>query len=364
MALLIEILKWQEVSRLPVTISPGGKSILLSELEIRIDETLSFDAPVGSVEAGDLQKAVQQYIDLTNGTCQPQLAAYVFSITRQPYALRRYFPLTKVLNDAELREFDVLLNQVAQHPNLDVRLIGEHHHDMTEQLPADVAHLVAGHLAEMFFYRRDLLDALLKTPRPFWLYTTTEAYKQGGGVGGGSYHSGHGSIRMVISRMYEGFNGVNPGGAPFLHEFGHMLDFFDGRTYRAGKSAGLPLGMRPGDGMLYTPGAHEHFQRGKKLELKRYLRLHHGMREDHEPFPVGSPYVFQNDREFVAGYLEMFFRNPHYFADLNPDLYQGFVELFKQDPRRVWDTDYDYYIKENRGIYLSGKPIKAPGLTV
>jgi hypothetical protein len=48
----------------------------------------------------------------------------------------------------------------------------------------------------------------------------------------------------------------------------------------------------------------------------------------------------------------MFFRNPNYFADLNPALYQAFVELFGQDPRRAWTQDYPHYVNDNRSFYL------------
>jgi hypothetical protein len=105
------------------------------------------------------------------------------------------------------------------------------------------------------------------------------------------------------------------------------------------------------------------FLKGKRLELERYNLLVDGAPPD-DPLPIGHPYVFQNDTEFIAGYFEMFFRNPHYFAAQNPDLYQSFVDTFRQDPREVWGADFPYYVEQNRGFYLSGKQPPKPGLTI
>lgn len=359
-------LEFKALSHQQVSNSPDMNELRVGELRIGQNDVLDFGEPLGIVQTEALQEVVARWLDLTWGTCKPQLAACVFSVTRLPYTMRRYFPLTKILDDAELKQFDDLMGEIAHHPNLDVRLIAEQRQDISEQLPIDAVYLVAGHLAELFFYRRDILERLLSIPHHFWLYTTTDAFKQAGGVSGGCYNPELGCLQLVVSRIYEGFNGIDPGGAPLLHEFGHLLDFFDASHGTTRKSIGLPTGMRPSDGPIYTPQAHELFRRGKRLELERYMRFYERpyAEGDTDPLPVGHPYVFQNDREFVAGYLEMFFRNPHYFAELNPDLYQGFAELFRQDPRRVWSEDYQYYIRQNRGFYLSGKRPGKPGLTI
>jgi Mlc titration factor MtfA (ptsG expression regulator) len=74
--------------------------------------------------------------------------------------------------------------------------------------------------------------------------------------------------------------------------------------------------------------------------------------------------VFQNNGEFVAGYLEGFFRNPNYMSAQNPDLFSAYQELFGYDPRRAWKQDYPNYVKKNRDFYSKGeKPPKA-GLTI
>jgi hypothetical protein len=105
------------------------------------------------------------------------------------------------------------------------------------------------------------------------------------------------------------------------------------------------------------------FLKGKRLELERYNRLVEG-EPPADPLPIGHPYVFQSDTEFIAGYFEMFFRNPHYFAAQNPDLFQAFALTFGQDTRTAWAQDFPFYIEQNRGFYLSGKRPAKAGLTL
>jgi len=66
----------------------------------------------------------------------------------------------------------------------------------------------------------------------------------------------------------------------------------------------------------------------------------------------------------AAGYFEMFFRNPNYFASQNQDLYTAFVELFGYDPRNAWKQDFPFYIDQNRTFYLSGQRPWTPHLTI
>jgi hypothetical protein len=61
----------------------------------------------------------------------------------------------------------------------------------------------------------------------------------------------------------------------------------------------------------------------------------------------------------------MFFRNPHYFAQMNPDLYQSFAHVFRQDPRQAWQQDFPFYIQQNQDFYLkSGEKPPMPGITI
>ena len=81
--------------------------------------------------------------------------------------------------------------------------------------------------------------------------------------------------------------------------------------------------------------------------------------------PVGHPYVFQSDGEFAAGFLELFLRTPHFFAAQNPTLFEGFVALFGQDPRRARPADFAFYVLENGKAYAPGHvPLSAPGITI
>lgn len=300
---------------------------------------------------------------LTAGECRPQLAAQVYALTAQPRALDHYFPLARVLAPPERDAFDALVLALARHPQLEVRLFGPDCADQTAALPADARALVAGHLAETFFYRRDVLDRLLSAPRQVRLYTTRAAYAADGGVAGGSFHAERGAVQLVLARLYEGFNGAWPGVAPFLHELGHLLDFVDVAAGRMGQSAGLLPGLSPRDGAVYTPLARALFLKGKQLERARYQALAEGRAAPGDPPPVGHPYVFQNDTEFCAGYFEMFFRNPHYLATLNPDLHAGYVALFGYDPRRCWPQDFPFYVEQNQAFYRSGEKLWKLGIT-
>ena len=73
--------------------------------------------------------------------------------------------------------------------------------------------------------------------------------------------------------------------------------------------------------------------------------------------------MFQNDTEFIAGYLELFLRSPHAFAAMNPVLFGSLAELFGYDPRGAWAADFSFYIDENRRYYLGGQRPPPAGLT-
>jgi len=354
---------WNELYNQRVSGDPAGLRVGQQLFGWR--ESLEFGPPFGTLRAVEFTQPFVQQSKMSKGACQPQLAAYIFNITHQPTALNPYFPLTKMLDKASLKDFYKLIQQIIRSPNFDLRFFDKNRDDVSEKMPPHVVYLVAGHLAEIFFYRQDILERFLSSPRHIWLYTTPEAFANDGGVAGGCFNAEPGCLQLVLSRLYEGFNDRTPGVAPFLHEFGHMLDHFDTRTGKIGKSNGLLPGLRPEDGEIYTPEARDLFVIGKRLEQERYMALHERKYRKDDPLPIGHPYVFQNDTEFIAGYFEMFFRNPHYFAELNPDLYQGFALLFKQDPREAWEQDFPFYIQQNRDFYLkSGQKPGKPGLTI
>ena len=300
------------------------------------------------------------YDSLTNGQCRPQAAALNFDATGDYRLLDFYFPIVRILDDVD--SFYLLVQHIAEHPNFDLQLIGADKADLTQQLPASARHLVAGHLAEVFYVRQDILARFLSSPRHFQLYTTLAAYQQDGGIAGGCYSPARESIQLVLSRLFEGFNGVTPGVCPFLHELGHMLDAFDAGSGSMKRGEGLYPGLRTSDGEIFTPRARELFIKGKRLELDRYLARFHG--DLSQPMPIGNPYVFQNDGEFVAGYLEAFFRNPNYIAAQNPDLFNAYVELFGYDTRRAWPEDFPHYVNVNRNFYNSGQTPPKTRLTI
>lgn len=276
--------------------------------------------------------------------------------------MKRYFPIANMLSKTEMNTFRRLIIYIAKHQNFDLQLIAENKIKLTK-IPNAARYLIAGHLAEAFFYRQNILERFLTQPRHFQIYTTPEAFYQDGGVAGGCYNPSRECIQIVISRLFEGFSHSTPGVCPFLHEFGHMLDFFDAGTgSMARRSAGLYPGLSPSDRDIYNPRARDLFIKGKRLELERYLARQRG--DLTQPAPIGHPYVFQNDGEFAAGYLEMFFRNPHYFAEQNIDLFNAYVELFGYDTRQAWKEDFPHYVNANQKFYLSGQKPPQTKITI
>lgn len=307
------------------------------------------------------EEAHKRYDTLTNGQCKPQQNALEFDLTGNVRSLDRYFPIVNMLDEAGIGSFYQLVRHVAEHPNFDLQFFGDNVTDITGQLPDSARHLLAGHIAEVFFFRQDILVRLMSTPRHFQLYSTPEAYQQDGGVMGGCYNPKRQCIQLVLPRLFEGFNGATPGACPFLHEFGHMLDHFNAGRGSMGKPEGLYPGLRASDGDIFTASARESFIRGKRLELDRYRAREAG--DSSQPMPIGHPYVFQNNGEFAAGYLEMFFRNPNFFAEQNPDLFAAYQGLFGYDPRKAWKQDFPQYIDANKNYYANKTPPKS-GLTI
>jgi len=347
----------------PLQITQTGVELAGQLLDLK--EEIDFGAGLERIAVQYLVEQVRIYEQLTHGECRPQLAALLYLISGHRPALDLYFPITRVLNSAERQRFDALVEQIAFLPEFDLQLIDEQGNNIIEQLPEDAVLVVAGHLAEIFFYRQDILERFFAQPRHVRLYTSHEAFVQDGGVAGGDYHPEYQSVRLELARLYEGFYHQTPGVAPFLHEFGHMLEHFDPRS--AGMmlhGEGLLPGLSPDHGQIYTLAARRAFLAGKRLELERYLAWHEGRAAANDPLPVGHPYVFRNDTEFIAGYFEMFFRNPNYFAALNPQLFSAFAGLFNYDPRPAWPQDFSGYIEENRQVYVPGAPVPAPGLTL
>lgn len=336
----------------------------IGNTSFRVEDRLNLDGSLGEVSVQSILQAVEPFVRLTHDNCPLPLGVLVFSVTGRYRALDFFFPLTQMLTESEIDRFYQLTQSIAGHPHFDLQLIGEDHVDLTAQLPSSIREVVAGQIAEVFFYRGELLERFLATPRHIQLYGSSRAFEQDGGAAGGDYNPERESIQLVLARVFEGFFGETAGVCPFLHEFGHMLDHFDVATGRMGQSEGLLPGLSPRDGTLFNPRARRLFISGKRRELERYLSRYQRISKMTDPLPIGHPYVFQNDGEFIAGYFEMFFRNPNYFASQNQDLYAAFVELFGYDPRNAWKQDFPFYVNQNREFYFSGQQPWTPHLTI
>jgi hypothetical protein len=334
-------------------------SVRIGSQWIDLGEALDFGTTVGVVRARDLKSVFAPY---ENTSCRPQLALLVYAALRRPRALNGYFPLTSTLDIEAQGQFYRLAGDMVKHNNPKVRLMGEDGRDYLKSR-SETAFFVACQIVEVFFHRQDILKRLTETAYSIWLYTTPKAFQKDGGTAGGNYSPYLRGIQLVQARLYEGFNGKTPGVAPFLHEFGHLLDHFDASQGDLRGSMGLLPGMRPEEGAIFSAETRDLFLKGKQIELERYLHLHGHDYEDGDALPLGHPYVFQNDTEFIAGYFEMFFRNPHTFAAQNPDLYEAFRLTFGYDPRKVWAEDFPFYVEQNRTFYRTQRPPK-PGLNV
>lgn len=336
-------LNFDDFRQYPVT--TDGRSIKIGSLSFSVLDHIDFGGSIGTIPADHLMARVIRYNKLTGKTCTPQLAVHIFVITRQPRLLNHYFPLMFSADQDAATDFYALILRILEKSSFDLQLFGENRTNLTSYIGTDISYLVAGHIAEIFFRRRDLLDQFLSQKRGFFLYATPQAFKDDGGVAGGCYHPQRDAIQLVLSRLYEGFYAPTPGVAPFIHEFGHMLDHASG-----------------GRGLLPSMTEFlDEFRAGKSLELERYGRIRQAQTDS---LPIGHPYVFQNDGEFIAGYLEMFFRNPHYFAAQNPALYGAFSNCLKHDPRQYWQQDFSYYVNQNRDYYLSGQRPPKAGITL
>jgi hypothetical protein len=314
------------------------------------------------VAVAALAERTQRYATLTDGINPAQLPALVFDATGDPWPLVHFFAVARTLTDAQRGDFFAQVGALAAHPRLGVRLIGPRRRDLTAQMPPSARWLVAGHIAEVLGQRLDILVAFLARPRHIRLYTVPAAFADDGGVAGGDYDPAHERVQLGLGRLFEGFAGPIPGVTPFIHEFGHMLDAFDPPTGDMGRGRGLLPGLSPADGPLFDAEARRLFIVGKALEARRYDARVRGRTD--EPLPLGHPYVFQNDGEFIAGYLELFLRTPNRFAQLNPELYGGFARLLRTDPRPAWPDDFSFYVTENEAAYTRGRRVAPAGISV
>ena len=95
----------------------GGRSFPRSE-------TLNCGGRLGTVSIEQIAQAMEGYDHLTHGEYKPQLAALICGVTKNPRALDLYFPIFNILDEPELANFHQLIQELTQHPELDLQLWG------------------------------------------------------------------------------------------------------------------------------------------------------------------------------------------------------------------------------------------------
>lgn len=272
------------------------------------------------------------------------LAGLVFQVSKELSSLGHFFPLIHTLNDTQRTEFRVRLNALLQSPQISISyttLAG------VIATPIILRVLVLGQIVSCFWGRPEIISALQRTKPSVALYANHQLYERAGGVGGGCYLPSEHHIMLEANRLFEGFYTPTPTVSPFLHEFGHMLDGTHMRINQLPHCVGrLPL-MH--DDVLPM------WQKAKYREVQCYTAWYHQRPPSDGQMPLGHPYVFQNDGEFLAGHWEMFWRNPYAMAQQTPYLFDALKSYVNQDPRDSLTHDYLGYIEGNRAFYQSGQ---------
>ena len=352
--------EFDRIKHLPLRLTGDAVGIGAHLLSMR-DTIACGDLVPVPIEA--VVRVALRYHRLTQLGRTPQIGALLFDAAGDPRFLTQYFPLAASMPEAGRADFFALVTQIAGHPHLQIRLIGEDRRDYSAELAPSARWIAGGYMAEALWGRRDLLRRLLARPRVINLYTSEIALEQYGGKGSGPSARG-GSIDLPLAALYIGFYTEMPGVAPFLASLGRMLDQCDGRSGESVAASGVPLGMNRQDGPLRNARARELFLSGKRLEKVRYERFRTGSARLGDPMPVGEPRLFAKDSEFLAGYLELFFRTPHYLAAQNETLFSAFALWLHQDPRRHWRRDCAFYVDQSRATYTAPLNLPPCGLWV
>ncbi|MFM2308672.1 MAG: Glucose-regulated metallo-peptidase [Chloroflexota bacterium] len=297
--------------------------------------------PQRSMNVASVRAALQE-IHLRVGThvrVQTAMALYVHS--KELTALQHYFPVIGWLDPTLRQRWASLYAHYLVTTPLTIVYIG----NRREPAPLAIRAMVVGHLVSCFISTPHVLAALYETNPTFHICADARAYARIGGVGGGCYDERTHCIMLEVSRLFEGYWQPIPGVCPFLHELGHMLD---------GTHSRLSGGRRSiGDPPLLNDGQRAAWRTGKQTEVHRYRAYQHaGKIVEHAP--LGHPYVFQTDGEFLAGYWEMFWRNPHAFGAHSPQLYDALMSYVGHDPR-MYTVDYPGYVNGNRTFYGAGE---------
>lgn len=272
------------------------------------------------------------------------LAGLVFQVSKELTSLGHFFPLIRTLDASQRTLFRTRLNALLQSSDISITY---HTQSGRGSTPIILRVVVLGQIVSCFWGRPELIEALQRTQPSVALYTDHQSYRSDGGVGGGCYLPHEHRMMLEANRLFEGFYTPIPNVSPFLHEFGHMLDGTHMRLNHLPHCQGrMPL-MREHDIVLW--------QHAKDYEYRCYTAWYHRRPPADGTMPLGHPYVFQNDGEFLAGHWEMFWRNPHAMAQQTPHLFDTFKYYVNQDPRTSLAHDYLGYVDGNRAFYQSGQ---------
>lgn len=296
-----------------------------------------------TVSSAELSTALSHFHQTIGVPLAVPLAFAAFLATTELDTLGHFFPQIRVLTSAERTRWMDLFRILMRDASITVTWT----HRLTQQPAAfGLRALVIGQIVSCFVQRPEIATALAQTRPTFALYCDQAHYERDGGVSGGCYVDQTHTVLLVGARLFEGYTEPTPGVSPLLHEFGHMLD----GTHR--RSTGLPycVGRFP----LLDTQQNTDWDAAKRHEVQRYRRYCQAPHGCDDP-PLGHPYVFQTDGEFVAGYWEMFWRNPHAFAAHSPTLYAVLMQYVADDPRR-YTTDFMGYVRGNQAFYAQKEP--------
>lgn len=339
---------WSRSYFLPVTYEQ--KKLMIGKSVIALDKPLILAKDLPAIDPESLILAREQYNCPSNPS--PPLGLLVFDVTGEIGVLDAYFPLLKTLSPHQTAEFHRLTEYFVNHPKFNIGFYkADRKEHPREELPPSLVYVLAGQLVEVFYFRQDILDYIFTKKFNVRLFQSFVTYQIVGKYAGNAcYVPLIDSICMPIERIYEGLFTAQAGVVAYFHELAHLLDFHSQRGSRASVNEGLIPGLDPTDGDMYVASAREKFVEGKGIEVERYEAIVKNPRLFHRVIPTGSPYVMQNDTEFIAGFLELFFRAPSYFYLNNPTLYEAFCLLLKQDPRKYRD-DFVGYINHHINAY-------------
>jgi hypothetical protein len=270
------------------------------------------------------------------------MALVLYAQSREVTALQHFFPIITQLNGARRQRWLHWYRQLLVHTPIDIRFLNPDN----RPAPLPLRGMVIGQVVSCFVDRPDILAAFGTSNPSFWLCANGRVYDRVGGVGGGCYDESAHRIILVAERLFEGYYSAVPGVCPLLHELGHLLDGMNRRL----RNEPFCRGELP----LMTAQQLHAWRDAKDTEVRLYQH-YRSTGHIQGRAPLGHPYVFQTDGEFLAGHWELFWRNPHAFAQTAPDLYLAIAHIVNHDPR-AYTVDYRGYVDDNTAFYARGEP--------